>query len=450
MIQKTEFVEKGGGSGVKKWKYKPKGLFREVYAEMIFSAESMRLNARAIFFALGVGMVVGVVGGAFARLLSLSDVFRNEVSWSIYLLPLVGLVIVWLYIKGGIKTAGGTDIVIQAARGEQPVSRLLAPVIFVSTLLTHFFGGSAGREGAALQLGGSLAEVVRHIFRLGDEFEDLAVMCGMSAGFSAVFGNQISAVIFALEISCVGMLPMGAFLPCVVSSIVAGEVAQMMGGHAVVFTLASSAEDVFFYTRVLLLAVACGLLSIVVCYAFSGFRQLFERFYPDPYVRVVMGGVVVIILTLLLDTRYYLGSGQALIDQSIGQGQALPWDFALKILLTAITLGAGFKGGEIVPAFAIGASFGCVLGPLLGLDPSYAAAIGMVAVFCGVTNCPLTSLVLGFEVFSFCNPGGFLVAVAASFLVSGYSGLYSKQKFAFSKVADSTGTVADEENINYK
>lgn len=433
-----------------KWKYKPKGLFREVYAEMIFSAESLRINARAIFFALGVGMVVGVIGGFFSRLLSMSDVFRNNVFWSIFLLPLVGLVIVWLYRKGGIKTAGGTDIVIQAARGEQPVSRLLAPVIFLATLLTHFFGGSAGREGAALQLGGSLAEVLRKLFKLGDEFEDLAVMCGMSAGFSAVFGNQISAVIFALEISCVGMLPMGALLPCVVSSLLAGEVAQLLGCHAVVFTLNSSPEDFLFFTRVLILAVACGLLSILVCYAFSGVRQGFERFFPDPYLRVVVGGCIVVGLTLLLNTRHYLGSGQALIDQSIGQGQALPWDFALKLLLTAITLGAGFKGGEIVPAFAIGASFGCVMGPLLGLDPAYAAAIGMVAVFCGVTNCPLTSLVLGFEVFAFCNPGGFLAAVAASFLVSGYSGLYSKQKFAFSKVADSTGTVAEEENIHHR
>lgn len=432
-----------------KWKYKPKGLFREVYAEMIFSAESLRINARAIFFALGVGMVVGVIGGFFSRLLSMSDVFRNNVFWSIFLLPLVGLVIVWLYRKGGIKTAGGTDIVIQAARGEQPVSRLLAPVIFLSTLLTHFFGGSAGREGAALQLGGSLAEVLRKLFKLGDEFEDLAVMCGMSAGFSAVFGNQISAVIFALEISCVGMLPMGALLPCVVSSLLAGEVAQLLGCHAVVFTLNSSPEDFLFFTRVLILAVACGLLSILVCYVFAGVRQGFERFFPDPYLRVVVGGCIVVGLTLLLNTRHYLGSGQALIDQSIGQGQALPWDFALKLLLTAITLGAGFKGGEIVPAFAIGASFGCVMGPLLGLDPAYAAAIGMVAVFCGVTNCPLTSLVLGFEVFAFCNPGGFLAAVAASFLVSGYSGLYSKQKFAFSKVADSTGTVAEEENIHH-
>lgn len=424
-------------------------LFRQIYTEMFFSKETMRINARGLFFGLVVGMVVGVVGGAFARLLDLSDVVRNGTDWAIYLLPFVGLPIVWMYRKGGIKTAGGTDIIIQAARGEQPVSRVLAPVIFASTLLTHFFGGSAGREGAALQLGGSLAELVRKLLHIGDEFEDLAIMCGMSAGFSAVFGNQISAVIFALEISCVGMLPMGALFPCVVSSIVAGHVARVMGCHGVSYIITASTPDLLFYGKVLVLAVACGLLSILVCYTFSGVRRAYEHFFPNPYVRVMAGGVIVILVTLLLGTKYYLGSGQAIIDQTVGKGQCLPWDFALKLLLTALTLGAGFKGGEIVPSFAIGAAFGCAVGPLLGLPAPYAAAIGMVAVFCGVTNCPLTSLVLGFEVFLFCNSGGFLVAVAASFLVSGYSGLYAKQKFAFSKVADHTGTIPEEENIHH-
>lgn len=145
------------------------------------------------------------------------------------------------------------------------------------------------------------------------------------------------------------------------------------------------------------------------------------------------------VLTLILGTKTYLGTGEALIAQAIDQGRAAPQDCFLKLLLTALTLGAGLKGGEIVPCFAIGASFGCVVGPLLGLPAPYAAAVGMVALFCGVTNCPLTALMLGFEVFFFCNPGGFLMAVAASFLVSGYSGLYAKQKFAFSKTASPEG-----------
>lgn len=171
----------------------------------------------------------------------------------------------------------------------------------------------------------------------------------------------------------------------------------------------------------------------------SGVRAGLERLFPNPYLRVVVGSAGVVLLTLALGTRIYLGTGTALIQRAIDQGTAGPGDFALKLLLTALTLGAGLKGGEIVPSFAIGATFGCAVGPVLGLSPSYSAAIGMVALFCGVTNCPLTALVLGFEVFFFCNPGGFLMAVAASFLVSGYSGLYAKQKFAFSKTASPQG-----------
>ena len=161
--------------------------------------------------------------------------------------------------------------------------------------------------------------------------------------------------------------------------------------------------------------------------------------FPNPYLRVVVGSVGVIALTLAVGTKDYLGTGDTLIYDAIHDGQAVPAAFLLKLLFTALTLGAGLKGGEIVPCFAIGAAFGCTAGPLLGLPAPYAGAVGMVALFCGVTNCPLSALVLAFEVFSFCNPGGFLMAVAASFLVSGYGGLYEKQKCAFSKQAEPAG-----------
>ena len=383
-----------------------RAFFRGMYTEVAFSGESLRINGRGLLFGLVVGLLVGVWGGLFARLLGAANHLREGTGWAMFLLPLAGLLVVWMYRRGGIKTAGGTDLIIQAARGEQPVSRLLAPVIFAATLLTHGFGGSAGREGAALQLGGSLAELVRKGGKLGAEFQDLAIMCGMSAGFSAVFGSQITAALFALEISCVGILPLGGLFPCVVSSLAAGTVARAMGVRAM---------------------------------RFSGVRAGLARLFPNPYLRVVVGSAGVMVLTLILGTKAYLGTGEALIAQAIDQGRAAPQDCLLKLLLTALTLGAGLKGGEIVPCFAIGASFGCVVGPLLGLPAPYAAAVGMVSLFCGVTNCPLTALMLGFEVFFFCNPGGFLMAVAASFLVSGYSGLYAKQKFAFSKTASPEG-----------
>lgn len=418
---------------------RPRRTLGALRAELVFSGESLRINGRGLLLGLVVGLLVGAWGGLFARLLEGAALVRQQTTWAMFLLPLAGIVVVWLYRRGGIKTAGGTDLIIQAARGEQPVSRLLAPVIFLATLLTHCFGGSAGREGAALQLGGSLAEFVRKGVRMGEEFQDLAIMCGMSAGFSAVFGSQITAALFALEISCVGMLPLGALFPCVVSSITAGTLARAMGVRAVSFYLTASTPGPVQYGQVLVLAVACGLLSMLVCYAFDGVRAGLERLFPNPYLRVVAGSVGVILLTLMLGSKEYLGTGDALIYGAIHDGQADPVAFAWKILFTALTLGCGLKGGEIVPSFAIGATFGCVVGPLLGLPAPYAAGVGMISMFCGVTNCPLSALVLGFEVFSFCNPGGFLMAVAASFLVSGYGGLYAKQKFAFSKRSDSAG-----------
>lgn len=408
-------------------------------AEGFFVRESLRINGRGLLLGLVVGLLVGLWGGLFAQLVDWAAGVRNDTAWAIYGLPLAGLAVVWLYRRGGIKTAGGTDLIIQAARGEAPVSRLLAPVIFVATLLTHCFGGSAGREGAALQLGGSLAELVRKGVKMGEEFQDLAIMCGMSAGFSAVFGCPITAALFSLEISCVGILPLGAMFPCVVSSIAANMVAREMGVRAVSFYLTASTASPLFYGKVLVLAVVCGLLSILVCYAFAGARVGLAHLFPNPYLRVVVGSVGVIVLTLAVGTKDYLGTGDTLIYDAIHDGQAVPAAFLLKLLFTALTLGAGLKGGEIVPCFAIGAAFGCAAGPLLGLPAPYAGAVGMVALFCGVTNCPLSALVLAFEVFSFCNPGGFLMAVAASFLVSGYGGLYEKQKFAFSKQAEPAG-----------
>ena len=256
------------------------GILRRLRAEIVFSGESLRINGRGMLFGLLTGLVVGGCGSAFVHLLALAEQLRNETQWAALLLPVVGLLIVWMYKKGGIRTAGGTDLIIQAARGEQPVSRVLAPVIFLSTLLTHAFGGSAGREGAALQLGGSLAELIRKALRIDGSFEDLAIMCGMSAGFSAVFGNQISAVIFALEISCVGMLPLGALFPCVISSITAGTVARYLGVRGVSYFLTASTPNALFYGRVLVLGVACGLLSILVCYTFSGCAPGWNGSFP--------------------------------------------------------------------------------------------------------------------------------------------------------------------------
>ena len=415
-------------------------IMKEIIKHKItHNVNRLKTSLKWVVFAILSGVLVGSVGTLFYLCMALVTLVRTKNPWLIFLLPVGGILIVGAYRLLHDERDTGTNLVLSAIHSGDELPLRMAPLIFISTLITHLFGGSAGREGAALQLGGSIGNGLGRLFHFDEKDKHIMIMCGMSAGFSAVFGSQITAALFALEISCVGILPLGGLFPCVVSSLAAGTVARAMGVRAMRFYLSASTPDVLFYGQVLVLGIACGLLSILVCYTFSGVRAGLARLFPNPYLRVVVGSAGVMVLTLILGTKAYLGTGEALIAQAIDQGRAAPQDCLLKLLLTALTLGAGLKGGEIVPCFAIGASFGCVVGPLLGLPAPYAAAVGMVSLFCGVTNCPLTALMLGFEVFFFCNPGGFLMAVAASFLVSGYSGLYAKQKFAFSKTASPEG-----------
>lgn len=386
-------------------------------------------EGKGLVLGLLIGLLVGVAGGTFYRCLQWSAGTRETFPWLIFGLPVVGLFIVWLYQRGGEATTGGTNLVIRGARGERRVSKLLAPLIFAATILTNLFGGSAGREGAALQLGGSLAAGVSRKLGLCPTLAHMAVICGMAAGFAALFGSELSAVVFALEVSCVGFLCIKTLLPCLVASVTAGTVSGLLGGHAVAFSLVEVRLHGL-ALRSLLLGLLCGLLGVVVCHTLEGVRHWMERIFPNEYIRVAAGGGMVLVLTLVLGTQAYLGAGQNLMTQAVEFGRAHPADFPLKLLLTAVTLSVGYKGGEIVPVFAIGATFGCVVAPILGLPPQLGAAVGMIALFCGVTNCPVTALALGLEVFGLVNPLCFLIAVSASFLTSGREGLYAKPKFS--------------------
>ena len=410
-----------------------RAFFRGMYTEVAFSGESLRINGRGLLFGLVVGLLVGVWGGLFARLLGAANHLREGTGWAMFLLPLAGLLVVWMYRRGGIKTAGGTDLIIQAARGEQPVSRLLAPVIFAATLLTHGFGGSAGREGAALQLGGSLAELVRKGGKLGAEFQDLAIMCGMSAAFSALFGTPMAAAIFSMEVVSVGIMYYAALVPCVISSLIAHAIATSFGvspdgfplGKIPDFTIGSAVE-------ISILAILCALVSILFCVMLHGSDHLYKKFFKNPYLRVFVGGCIVVVLTLLVGDQTYNGTGINIIARCM-DGTVRPEAFFLKMLFTAATLGAGYKGGEIVPSLFTGAAFGCLFGNVLGFSPTLCTAVGMSAVFCGVTNCPITSLLISFELFGYDGMPYFLLAIAFSYMLSGYFGLYQSQKIVYSK-----------------
>ena len=311
--------------------------------------------------------------------------------------------------------------------------RGIIPRIFAGTVLTHLCGGSAGREGAALQLGGSIAGAIGQKLRLDDKDIRVFTMCGMSAAFSALFGTPLAAAVFSLEVVNVGRMYYAALVPCVLSALVGSWLAGALGLAPTAFALTQTVEvSPLTLLQVLALGALFALFSAVFCVVLRQAGRLYAKYIPNPYLRAAAGGALVIVLTLVFQTRDYNGAGEGILRAAI-EGRAVPWAFALKLLFTAATLGAGFKGGEIVPVFFTGATFGCVAAPLLGLPAPFGAALGMVSVFCGVTNCPIASILLAVELFGGQGVALFALSCAVSYMLSGYFGLYSEQKILYSK-----------------
>lgn len=394
----------------------------------------LRVCTKWLILAAVVGCLTGPLGAAFGLALSWANATRAVQGWLLYLLPIGGLVIVYLYRRFDPEGGGSTNQVFAAVRERKVLTLRTAPLIFFSTVTTHLLGGSSGREGAALLLGGSVSGQLGRLLRLNRHDCRLMTMCGMAGAFSAIFGTPLAATVFTIEVVNVGSMQYAALLPCLVSALLGVWIGGQMGVTPTAFTLGATAPaDPVTLVRVLILGILLAALSILFCELLHVTPKLYTRFFPNPYLRVVVGGLLIIALTKLLGTTDYNGAGSAVIAAAIA-GQALPWAFALKMLFTALTLGAGYKGGEIVPIFFTGATFGCAVAPLLGLPAPLGAALGMVALFCGCTNSPLASICLGLEVFGGqCLPL-FALVCATSYMLSSYFSLYHEQHFLHSKL----------------
>ena len=378
-----------------------------------------------------VGVLLGVVGGLFGRAITELTAFRQTHTWMLYLLPVAGLVIVAIYKLDPYHT--GTNLVLLGIQKGKYVPLRMATLIVISTMLTHAFGGSAGREGAALQLGGSLGGTVGKYLKMDEYDKKVMIMCGMSAGFSALFGTPLTATVFSMEVISVGIMQYAAFVPCAIASLVAKEVALMVGGHAEHFTLPTGiAFDLKNTVLVIILAVLCAAVSIIFCILLHLTEHYMEQWFPNQWIRVVVGALLIIALTKIVGTTDYLGAGMNIVERAI-EGEVFAFAFILKMIFTAVTLGAGFKGGEIVPTLFVGATFGCLFGQITGISPALAAACGMAALFAGVTNSPISTMFLCIELFGSEYIPFFLIAISISYLESGYFGLYHSQKIMYSK-----------------
>ncbi|MCI9157177.1 MAG: chloride channel protein [Lawsonibacter sp.] len=396
--------------------------------------EEILIFLKWLVYACLVGVVVGLVAVAFHLGIDLATELRGKHPNVIWLLPLGGMAIILLYRVCGMEKDRGTNLVLVAVRDAQGLKLRTAPLIFLSTVLTHLVGGSAGREGAALQLGASLSAYIGKELRLDELDERIVVMCGMAAAFSALFGTPLTAAIFAMEVVTVGRMYYAALVPCLASSITALLLAQQMGLHAQVgyLMLDAVALQPLMALQAAVLGALCAALSVLFCIAMHTVSKLYAKYLPNPLLRAAVGGGLVLALTLLMGEQTYNGAGDPVIRRLLA-GDVIPAAFLLKILFTALTLGAGFRGGEIVPVLFTGCAFGVWVGPMLGLPHNFSGALGMSALFCGATNCPLTSILLAYELFGGTGLPLYALCCGVAYMLSGYYGLYSEQKIIYSK-----------------
>lgn len=380
------------------------------------------------------GLICGLVGSAFSYGVAFVTSYRTENLWTLFLLPVSGLIIVFLYQRLKITEDKGTNLVLSSALDStEKVPLRISFLMFVSTILTHLCGGSAGREGAALQIGAGLSTAIGKLFPLDKKDRSIMVMCGMSGLFSALFGTPLTATIFSVEVVSIGIIQGSALFPCLLSALTAFGIAQLLKVPAESYTILDAPAFTYITVfQVLIIGIICAFVSILFCMVMHKTGHFFKEKIKNPYIRILVGSAIIIVFTLVIGYRDYNGAGGQIIEHAM-EGHAVSYAFLLKIIFTAITLGCGFKGGEIVPSFFIGSTLGCTFAPLIGLSPSFGAALGLIGVFCGCVNCPIASIILGIELFGGEQLLPFAIVCIVSFLLSGRYSLYSTQKIAYAK-----------------
>lgn len=376
-----------------------------------------------------IGALGGAAGAAFSHLLTFVTHTRESLPWLVLLLPLAGVVTVALYKLSRMSDYGGTNEIIRCLESKSPIRAIAAPLIFISTAITHLFGGSAGREGAALQLGGAGASALSNAFRLKDIERTVFIMSGMSAVFAGVFGTPLTAAVFVLEFKSKKKDFFLSILPCFISAIAADKISALLGVAEETAHISKIAPlELLTVAKIIALSIGICLIGTVMCFVFHKSEHLAKKLVSNPFLRAVLGAVVIVALTAVVGDMRYNGSGMEMALKAV-EGRAEWFDFALKMAFTAITLAAGFKGGEIVPTFCIGATFGCVLGGVLGLDVGFAAALGLVGLFSCVTNSLVSSVFLGIELFGLSALPYFILVCVIIWPLSTSKGLFHNRFF---------------------
>ena len=387
----------------------------------------------------GIGAVVGVLCGSssalFLYILERATAFRNGHELIVYTLPIAGLVIGWFYEFFGRSIEGGNNLIIDTIHDEGPeIPTRMAPMVLIGSVLTHLFGGSAGREGVAVQMGASLADGLSHRLKLPPEVRTQILAAGVAGGFGSVFGTPIAGAIFGMEFITLGSVAYGALVPALVASVIGDMTTRALGIHHIVFPSPMHLElSPMLLLKWLLFAIAMAVASIVFIELTHRIKNAFEANKVRLPIRMFVGGVLVIVLWKLIGTSDYLGLGVPGIVRAFNDPQLPVYAFAAKLLFTAVTLGAGFLGGEVTPLFFIGAALGNVMARLLGVPLDMGAGIGLAAVFASSANTPLALSIMAMELLGAPMFPHVMIVSVIAYLLSGHRGIYPSQRLIHSK-----------------
>jgi len=442
-------------------------MFKKIFSNQV---SLLKYLIRWTVIIIPIAVAIGSMIALFLWLLNLAIHFRFAHTWLLFLLPAAGVGIYFLYKLYGQSAERGNNLIIDEIH--QPgagVPKRMAPLILLTTVITHLFGGSAGREGTAVQIGGSIANLICSWFKLNEADKKVALTAGVAAGFGAVFGTPLTGTIFAMEVIAIGRIQYNALLPCLIAGLIGDVTVSVWGIHHTLYhiDLVDTGQVIYGHhlpvslwllCKVVLASAFFGLASFAFAKGVHLVKKISVKYIKTGWLIPVVGGLVIITLTLILGKPDYLSlgvepeyPGAVTIVSAFQQGGAHAFSWLLKLIYTTITLGTGFKGGEVTPLFYIGSTLGNTLAGLLNAPVSLFAALGFIAVFAGATNTPLACTLMGIELFGSQYAVFFAVACFTAYFFSGDSGIYSAQRVDTPKMnGDGSGKYVNRLFSKYK
>ncbi|SCY45332.1 voltage-gated chloride channel family protein [Alkaliphilus peptidifermentans] len=379
------------------------------------------------------GSIIGIIVGSTSALLINFNDFLTEVREAnpvtLFFLPIGGIVIGYIYMYYGKGSRKGNDLILEHIHHEQgKIPLRMGPIVFLCTFITHLLGGSTGREGAAIQMGASISEGVNRLFKVNKIDRSILIISGISGGFGSAFGTPLAGTLFGMEAIVIGKTKYEALIPCLVASFVGHYVATAWGIEHEHFIIKSVPDiNTINLLKIIGLSIIFSFTSVMYSQLRHEVKRLSDKYMKNLMLRAFVGGIIIIVLTYTIGSRDYLGRGLPMVERAF-DGHVPPLSFLAKLVFTAITMGTGFRGGEVIPLFFMGATLGNTLSSVVGLPPSFLAALGMIAVFSGATNTPVSAFILSMEMFEGKGITYFFIACLISFIFSGHHGIYASQK----------------------